>query len=202
MKLAYTMKVNEKYDVYSFGVLALEVIMGKHPGDLISSLSSSSSSSLISTTQGIFLKDVLDQRLLPPRNQVAKQIVVAKLAFACLHTTPLSRPTMQQVARILSKQRPTLQNQFYTITLRQLFDINCSSSLVNKIFHGNLAPLLLEIYNFSREFQKPREPSLFFKKCKDSTESSLVISTRGQSSKFWVGLSSFMRFVLILLLAG
>ncbi|XP_028070902.1 MDIS1-interacting receptor like kinase 2-like [Camellia sinensis] len=128
-ELAFTMEVNEKCDVYSFGVLALEVIMGKHPGDLISSLSSSSSSSSTSTAQGIFLKDVLDQRLLPPRNQVAEQIVVvAKLAFACLHTTPLSRPTMQQVATILSKQRPTLQNQFYTITLGQLFDINCSSS--------------------------------------------------------------------------
>ncbi|XP_028125478.1 MDIS1-interacting receptor like kinase 2-like [Camellia sinensis] len=80
-ELAYTMKVNEKYDVYSFGVLALEVIMGKHPGDLISSLSSSSSSSLTSTTQGIFLKDVLDQRLLPPRNQVAKQIVAGEQDF-------------------------------------------------------------------------------------------------------------------------
>ncbi|KAL7208633.1 hypothetical protein ACSBR1_030381 [Camellia fascicularis] len=87
--------------IKSFGVLALEVIMGKHPGDLISSLSSSSSSSLTSTAQGIFLKDVLDQRLLPPRNQVAEQIVVvAKLAFACLHTTPLSRPTMQQSFQI------------------------------------------------------------------------------------------------------
>ncbi|XP_028088482.1 MDIS1-interacting receptor like kinase 2-like [Camellia sinensis] len=128
-KLAYTMEVNEKCDVYSFGVLALEVIMGKHPGDLISFLSSSSSSSSTSTAQGIFLKDVLDQRLLPPRNQMAEQVVVvAKLAFACLHTTPLSRPTMQQVATILSKQRPTPQNQFYTITLGQLFDINCSSS--------------------------------------------------------------------------
>ncbi|CAL5348623.1 unnamed protein product [Camellia sinensis] len=128
-ELAYTMEVNEKCDVYSFGVLALEVIMGKHPGDLISSLSSSSSSSSTSTAQGIFLKDVLDQRLLPPRNEVAEQVVVVvKLAFACLHTTPLSRPTMQQVATILSKQRPTLQNQFYTITLGQLFDINCSSS--------------------------------------------------------------------------
>ncbi|KAI8003148.1 MDIS1-interacting receptor like kinase 2 [Camellia lanceoleosa] len=123
------MEVNEKCDVYSFGVLALEVIMGKHPGDLISSLSSSSSSSSTSTAQGIFLKDVLDQRLLPPRNEVAEQVVVVvKLAFACLHTTPLSRPTMQQVATILSTQRPTLQNQFYTITLGQLFDINCSSS--------------------------------------------------------------------------
>ncbi|KAL7208657.1 hypothetical protein ACSBR1_030403 [Camellia fascicularis] len=113
------MEVNEKCDVYSFGVLALEVIMGKHPGDLISSSSSSSSTS---TAQGIFLKDILDQRL------VAEQVVVVKLAFACLHTTPLSWPTMQQVATILSKQRRTLQNQFYTITSGQLFDINCSSS--------------------------------------------------------------------------
>ncbi|CAL5348621.1 unnamed protein product [Camellia sinensis] len=227
-ELAYTMEVNEKCDVYSFGVLALEVIMGKHPGDLISSLLSSSSSSSTSTAQRIFLKDILDQCLLPPRNQVAEQIVVvAKLAFACLHTTPLSRPTMQQVATILSKQRPTLQNQFYTITLGQLFDINCASSLahllyyiylgsrttsrlcgqrnptmnkrntrallVNKIFHGNLAPLLLDIYDFSPEFQKPREPSLFFDKCKDSTESSLVISTRGQSSKF----SGYVSMVLV-----
>ncbi|XP_028078853.1 citrate-binding protein-like [Camellia sinensis] len=41
------------------------------------------------------------------------------------------------------------------------------------------------MYDFSLEFQKPREPSLFFENCKDSTDSSLVISTRGQSSKFW-----------------
>ena len=39
-EFAYTMEVNEKCDVYNFGVLALEVIMGKHPGELISFLSS------------------------------------------------------------------------------------------------------------------------------------------------------------------
>ncbi|KAF3455688.1 hypothetical protein FNV43_RR00330 [Rhamnella rubrinervis] len=37
-ELAFTMEVNEKCDVYSFGVVTLEVIMGSHPGDLISSL--------------------------------------------------------------------------------------------------------------------------------------------------------------------
>ncbi|KDP33359.1 hypothetical protein JCGZ_12908 [Jatropha curcas] len=42
-ELAYTMEANEKCDVYSFGVVTLEVIMGRHPGDLISSISASSS---------------------------------------------------------------------------------------------------------------------------------------------------------------
>ncbi|GMP79914.1 hypothetical protein CsSME_00035235 [Camellia sinensis var. sinensis] len=80
-ELAYTMEVNERCDVFSFGVLTLELIMGKHPGDLISSLSSSSSfSSSTSTVHGILLKDVLDQRFLPPKNKVAEQVVmVAKL---------------------------------------------------------------------------------------------------------------------------
>ncbi|KAJ0048754.1 hypothetical protein Pint_16681 [Pistacia integerrima] len=32
---AYTMKVTEKCDVYSFGVLVLEVILDKHPGDVL-----------------------------------------------------------------------------------------------------------------------------------------------------------------------
>ena len=82
------MKVNEKYDVYSFGVLTLEVIMGNHPGDLISFLSSSSSSAATtSTTHDIQLKDILDQRLKSPRNQVAfKVLLIAKLALACLET--------------------------------------------------------------------------------------------------------------------
>ncbi|KAF3457517.1 hypothetical protein FNV43_RR02175 [Rhamnella rubrinervis] len=36
--LAYDVGANEKCDMYSFGVVALEVIVGKYPGDLISSL--------------------------------------------------------------------------------------------------------------------------------------------------------------------
>ena len=122
-ELAYTMKVDIKTDVYSFGVVTLEVIMGRHPGELISSLlSSASSSSASPSTVGHFLlNDVIDQRPSPPVNQVAEEVVVAvKLAFACLCVNPQSRPTMQQVARALSKQWPLLSKPFSVITLGEL----------------------------------------------------------------------------------
>ncbi|KAE8735249.1 Detected protein of unknown function [Hibiscus syriacus] len=44
LQLAYTMHINEKCDVFSFGVVTLETLMGRHPGDLISFISSSFSS--------------------------------------------------------------------------------------------------------------------------------------------------------------
>ncbi|GMP46021.1 hypothetical protein CsSME_00014336 [Camellia sinensis var. sinensis] len=67
-ELAYTMKVTEKCDVYSFGVLALEVIKGKHPGDFITSLSTSA-------IKNIELKNVLDQRLAPPSPEIEKVVM-------------------------------------------------------------------------------------------------------------------------------
>ena len=78
--------MNEKCDIYRFGVLTLEVIMGNHPGDLVSFLSSSATTS---TAHDIQLKDILDQPLKPSRNQVAFKLVLsAKLALACLATNP------------------------------------------------------------------------------------------------------------------
>ncbi|KAI4352277.1 hypothetical protein L6164_006546 [Bauhinia variegata] len=65
-QLAYTMEVNEKCDVYSFGVLVLEILMGKHPGDIIHLLTSS-----LSTNHNLASKDLLDQRLSHPLNPIA-----------------------------------------------------------------------------------------------------------------------------------
>ena len=95
------MEISEKCNAYSFGVLALEIIMGKHPGDLISSLSSSSSETL--TVHNMPLNDVLDQHLSLPTNQVTSDVLsIAKIAIACLQTIPQSRPTMKLVSQDLS----------------------------------------------------------------------------------------------------
>ncbi|KAH1199944.1 MDIS1-interacting receptor like kinase 2 [Glycine max] len=101
-ELAQTMEVTEKCDVFSFGVLSLEIITGKHPGDLISSLFSSSSSATM--TFNLLLIDVLDQRLPQPlKSVVGDVILVASLAFSCISENPSSRPTMDQIPWVLQK---------------------------------------------------------------------------------------------------
>ncbi|XP_052875172.1 MDIS1-interacting receptor like kinase 2-like [Gossypium arboreum] len=114
-ELAYTMVVTEKCDVYSFGVLALETLMGKHPGDLLVSFSASSSNN-------IMLSDILDPRLpLPSDRRVTKDIVFATtMAFACLRSNPNFRPAMKCVSQaFLSRKRP-VADRLQAISLLQL----------------------------------------------------------------------------------
>ncbi|KAK7848970.1 putative leucine-rich repeat receptor-like protein kinase [Quercus suber] len=118
---AYTMKVSEKCDVYSFGVVTLEVLIGRHPGDLISSLLLSS---FASSAHDVLLEDVLDERLAHRTNQeLEKVVLVAKIALTCLHTSPQSRPTMQQVYQKLSNWKSPFTKPLCTITLRDLIDL-------------------------------------------------------------------------------
>ncbi|TYJ15785.1 hypothetical protein E1A91_A10G206700v1 [Gossypium mustelinum] len=123
-ELAYTMRVDEKCDVYSFGVLTIEVLMGTHPGDLLSYLSSSASASTLpfmSNDQHVLLKDVIDKRLSPPEIEAAEGVVsTIKIAFACLNDNPQHRPTMQQVAQALSRQPLPLSSPFSTVKLGEL----------------------------------------------------------------------------------
>ena len=90
------MAVTKKCDVYSLGVLVLEVLMEKHPSKLITDLHS-----LIGTS--VHFKDVLDDRLsLPTRKKIADELaLMVNLAVSCLCTNPQSRPTMQSVCQQL-----------------------------------------------------------------------------------------------------
>lgn len=119
VELAYTMTINEKCDIYSFGVVTLEIIMGKHPADLISSFAASSSSS--PNEEQMLVKDVIDQRLPTPENRVAEGVVhAAKIAFACLDANPESRPTMSQVSSHLVAKQHSLTKPFSEIKLEEI----------------------------------------------------------------------------------
>ncbi|KAL8244081.1 hypothetical protein R6Q59_010339 [Mikania micrantha] len=71
-ELAYTMEVNEKCDVYSFGVVTLEVIMGKHPRDMLL-ITSIDDMNAISHTE------------------------ILEVAFSCAKKSPQCRPSMRDV---------------------------------------------------------------------------------------------------------
>ncbi|CAI9270503.1 unnamed protein product [Lactuca saligna] len=98
-ELAYNIIVNEKCDVYSFGVLALETIGGKHPGDLLSSIN-------YSNGKGATLESIFDKRLPYPTDdrRIEMQILcVYDVALACIRMDPKSRPTMRNISHELSK---------------------------------------------------------------------------------------------------
>ncbi|AES78802.1 putative protein kinase RLK-Pelle-LRR-XI-1 family [Medicago truncatula] len=105
-ELAYTTKVTEKCDVYSFGVLALEILFGKHPGDVVPLWTI-----VTSTLDTMPLMDKLDQRLPRPLNPIVKNLVsIAMIAFTCLTESSQSRPTMEHVAKELAMSKWSRSN--------------------------------------------------------------------------------------------
>ncbi|KAB2636417.1 leucine-rich repeat receptor-like protein kinase [Pyrus ussuriensis x Pyrus communis] len=120
-ELAYIMQVTDKCDVYSFGVVALEVMMGRHPRDILESQLLESSTSMKGNAD-LLLKDVLDQRLEPPANELAKAVVlVMSIALGCIRTRPGLRPTMHFVSQNLSAQSlPCLPEPFGMLTINKL----------------------------------------------------------------------------------
>ncbi|KAK3221047.1 hypothetical protein Dsin_015017 [Dipteronia sinensis] len=98
-ELAYTMAVTEKCDVYSFGVLVLEILMGRHPRELISDINSSHD-------RIVDLKTMLDPRLSHPLTPKLTQELSLMLntALSCLYFNAESRPPMRAVSQQLEME--------------------------------------------------------------------------------------------------
>lgn len=108
--------MTEKCDVYSFGVLVLEVVMGTHPRDLLEHLASS-------RRQNLQLAEVMEKRPLPPTTEEEKDIVnLMKVAFTCLQATPQARPTMQEVYQTLIQNQSSASRHFNAALLDELQD--------------------------------------------------------------------------------
>ncbi|XP_027168119.1 probable leucine-rich repeat receptor-like protein kinase At1g35710 [Coffea eugenioides] len=89
-EFAYTMRVTENCDVYSFGFLTLKIIKWKHPGELVGHL--------ISSTAGAReLKDLLDQRLSHPSQEIEKILMVRSIATFVSFRRPAEWKTQKSV---------------------------------------------------------------------------------------------------------
>ncbi|KAL5559012.1 hypothetical protein UlMin_035223 [Ulmus minor] len=104
-ELAYTMKITEKCDTYSFGILTLEVLMGKPPSDLVSSFSCPTKKG----KQLIQIMEALDERLPAPSPIVEIQLRnIANITITCLHMDPHCRPSIHEVSQRLSAQSESI----------------------------------------------------------------------------------------------
>lgn len=122
------MKVTEKCDIYSFGVVLLELVTGKSPvqpleqgGDLVSwvrkwmhKMETSSSTC-----------EIFDQRIdLSAKRTVEEMSLVLKIALFCTSTSPLNRPTMREViAMMIDAREGVITNSLPSPTSETPLDI-------------------------------------------------------------------------------
>ncbi|TVU09188.1 hypothetical protein EJB05_42635, partial [Eragrostis curvula] len=95
---AYTLRVSEKSDIYSFGVVILELVTGKKP--LAPEINEMDLVSWVSTTlEQNGLESVLDQTLAAQfKDEMCK---VLKIALHCVSNHPNNRPPMRTVVKML-----------------------------------------------------------------------------------------------------
>ncbi|XP_061371282.1 receptor-like protein kinase HSL1 [Gastrolobium bilobum] len=105
---AQTTRVNEKIDVYSFGVILLELTTGKEAnhGDEYSSLAEWAWRHI---EVGSDIEDVLDEEIKEPC-YLDEMCSIFKLGVICTTTLPASRPSMKEVLKILLSCNDPLAN--------------------------------------------------------------------------------------------
>lgn len=102
------MKVTEKCDIYSYGVVLLELLTGKAPvqpieqgGDLVTWVRN-----FIRNSNNSLNPEILDNELdLSEVAAVEHMITVLKIALLCTSMSPFDRPPMRQVVVMLLESR-------------------------------------------------------------------------------------------------
>lgn len=122
------MKVNEKCDIYSFGVVLLELITGRLPvqpleqgGDLVSWVRRE-------IYDKVPIMELFDKRLdLSGPKMTEEMSLVLKIGLFCTSTAPLNRPTMREVVVMLLDAREAESDSPSSRTSATALDEDASS---------------------------------------------------------------------------
>jgi serine/threonine protein kinase len=106
-ELLYTGKATPRSDVFSFGVLLLEVVCGRRPVILSED---AERMNLVEWAWELYTEDRLleasDPKLEKGRSDVGEMEKVLKLGLLCCHPEPECRLDMRHVCRILESEAP------------------------------------------------------------------------------------------------
>ncbi|KAL5753223.1 hypothetical protein ACOSQ2_023730 [Xanthoceras sorbifolium] len=121
---AYTLKVNEKSDIYSFGIVLMELITGKRPNDacfgenkdIVKWVTEAAlASPEVKTTENTSsccrdLRKLVDPRMMPSTSDYEEIDKVLNIAVLCTSSFPFNRPSMRRVVELLKVKHHKLES--------------------------------------------------------------------------------------------
>lgn len=103
-----TRKVSQMSDVFSFGVILLEILTGKAPWLMMAELNMELPRWVQSVVREEWTAEVFDKELLRYENIEEEMVHMLQVALSCVSISPLQRPRVHDVLKMISSVRPSL----------------------------------------------------------------------------------------------